>query len=223
MAEIKLYNFIPDNFFPEVLHKHCDGRIDVRADFKITIPVDQLPFNIEYFSDKEDDYTLYFESTDIKNELEAVTDSFFSTLYPNCKITIGAHFDERGCFSFDFHLYSRRLIYHDSDIELSVAEMEHVRHALEQYAEAHNISLPGKSQTWRERLSNELEETLRAYVDGMPSDMISMITKYVREDILDHLEADEEQRKHDTMDGDLAAKYFWEAIRRKLPALLPET
>lgn len=218
MAKMNFYSDIPVSFFPAVLHKHSGKKIEFSADFKVTIPIEQIPFNIECFTEKNDEYALYFETGDIKKDLEAVTDSFFSTLYPDSKITIGAHFDENGRFFFDFHMYSHRVIFHSSDIELSVAEMEYVYRALEQYAEEHNITLPGQQLTWRERLSGELNEVLEAYIEEIPSDVLSMMADMVRDDVLDYLEDDEEQRKTDRMNGELAAKYFWKAIRKKLAA-----
>ena len=65
-------------------------------------------------------------------------------------------------------------------------------------------------------MSSELEEVLCSYIDETPTSVIASLLPFVREAVLDALEADELQRQADMLNDALAVKYFWRAVAEKI-------
>lgn len=216
MAVIEIHAQIPKVSVSPVLRQYCEKLWHIDAEFKLTIPFDQLNMHIVDTYTEKIDYPLHFSTNDLKPQLDAMSNNFFSALYPDEVITGDIHFGTKPLFGFYLVATNPYHVRYIEDIFLSPEETNHLCSIAVEYASANGIHLPGQLLSWRERMGSELEEVLCAYADKIPSGVLSALLPFVREDVLDALEADEQQRQTDMVDGDLVVKYFWKALIDKI-------
>ena len=216
MAAIKIHANIPQSCIPTVLRDHCEKIRNLDADFNLSIPFSQLNITIASTYTEKTQYPLHFTTVDLKPQLDAISDGFFSTLYPDAIITGDIHLGTKALFGFYLIVTSPDRVHYIEDIFLSPEETNHLCSAAVEFATVNSIRLPGQPLSWRDRMGAELEEVLCSYVDETPSSVISKLLPFVRENVLDALEADEQQRQADMVDDELVVKYFWKAVVERI-------
>ena len=216
MATIKISAEIPESCIPAVLRKHCKKYGHTDADFILTLPFDQLNIPIVSTRTEKTSSPLHFITDDLKPQLDALSKDFFSTLFPDSVITGDIRLETDSRFGFYLIVISEAHKHYIEGICLTPEETNHLCSAAAEYAAANGIKLPGQPLSWRERMSLELEEVLCSYIDETPASVISSLLPFVRENVLDALEADELQRQADMLNDALAVKYFWRAVAEKM-------
>lgn len=218
MAIIKISEDIPQSCYSPVVRKYSAKKLYCYTEFVLSIPLDQIRFTLSV-AEPDKTFPLRFQSEDIMPQLDALSDSFFSIFYLGGLIMADMHFDRYGRFGMYFIVTdSSGKSHYIEDFELQQAETDYFLDKVKECAEANGIALPFQSFSWHDRMERELDDVLDAYIEDIPIDVYRLMQKLVRDEVLEALEADEEQRKTDSMDGGLAAKYFWEAVSKKLTA-----